>query len=163
MTNPLFYWTLVALCSGYVFIRGAAPERTGMAILVVGSILSTLSATADYAIRFRSLELGIFIIDLVALVAFVALALKANRFWPLWVAGFHLVGVATHAAMAANPEVVPRAYAMAQAFWAYPMLAAMVAGTWRHRGRLALHGEDPSWTSARRAAHDAPSNRGDSG
>ena len=146
MTNPLFYWTLLALCSVYVLLRGGAPERIGIAILITGSILSTASATANYALRFRQMEAGIFIVDVLGLVALVALALRANRFWPLWVAGFHLVAVATHAAMAASPDVVPRAYAMAQAFWGYPMLAAMVAGTWRHRDRLARYGEDPSWS-----------------
>lgn len=155
MTNPLFYWTLLTLCSAYAFIRGGSPERIGMAILVVGSILSTAFATANYALRFQQMEVGIFLVDVVGLFAFVALALRADRFWPLWVAGFHLVGVATHAAMAASPDVVPRAYAMGQAFWGYPMLAAMVAGTWRHRKRLALHGRDPAWSDFRSAAEGA--------
>ena len=144
MTDPLFYWILLALCSSYIFLRGAPPERIGIAILVVGSIVSVLSANA-YPARFRSMEIGIFLVDLAVLAAYVALALRADRFWPLWVAGFHLVGVATHTAMAASPDVVPRAYAIAQAFWGYPMLAAMVAGTWRHRNRLARFGEDASW------------------
>lgn len=163
MTNPLFYWILLTLCGAYVFIRGGVPERIGIAILVMGSILSTASATANYALRFRQMEAGIFLVDVVGLIALVALALRANRFWPLWVAGFHLVGVATHAAMAASPDVVPRAYAMAQAFWGYPMLAAMVAGTWRHRRRLARFGADEPWSgkpAARKEASDLGSSRG---
>ena len=165
MTNPLFYWTLLALCSVYVLIRGAAPERIGMAVLVVGSILSTASATAEYEVRFREMELGIFLVDVAVLVGFVALALRADRFWPLWVAGFHLVGVATHTAMMASEEVVPRAYAMGQAFWAYPILLAMVVGTWRHRQRLALYGSDPSWSdfAAGPANGKPPSRDGESG
>ena len=145
MTNPIFYWTLLALCSTYILAKGAPPERTGISILIIGSVLSVLSASA-YPMRFQHMEVGIFVVDLVGLIALVVLALRADRYWPIWVAGFHLVGVATHAAMAASPEVVPRAYAMAQAFWGYPMLAAMMAGAWRHRNRLARYGEDPSWS-----------------
>lgn len=151
MTNPLFYWILLALCSSYILLRGAAPERIGISILIVGSILSVLSANA-YPLRFQHMETGVFLVDLAVLVAYVALALRADRYWPIWVSGFHLVGVATHAAMAASPDVVPRAYAMAQSFWGYPMLAAMIAGTWRHCGRVSRYGDDPSWSDFRTGA-----------
>jgi hypothetical protein len=144
MTNPLFWWTLLALGSLYTFWRGGAPERVGMAILVIGSILSTLSLRA-MPVRFHDVEMGVFIVDIVALLLFVGLALAADRYWPLWVAGLQLVGVASHVLRLADADVIPWAYAITQSLWGYPILLAMVIGAARHRKRLTTLGADRSW------------------
>ena len=146
MTSPLFYWTLLALCSLYVFWRGGSPERVGMAVIVIGSILTTASSTANLGIRFHSIEMGMFIVDVVVLIAFVALALAADRYWPLWVAGLQLIGVATHTLMLTSPDMVPWVYAVTQSLWGYPILLAIVVGTARHRKRMVRRAVDPSWT-----------------
>jgi hypothetical protein len=156
VTKPIFYWIVLTLCAAYTIGRGGAPERAGMLIIGIGSIVTASVASAKAA-RFHTVETGIFIVDLVVLAAFVALALRANRYWPLWVAGFHLVGVTSHLAMIASAVVVPRVYAFVLALWAYPMLAIMVVGATRHRRRLAQFGEDLAWASllsARRAGQD---------
>ena len=148
MANQIFYWTVLILCAAYILRRGGAPERVGIAILVVGSLASTAAATADYGARFQSVEAGMFAVDVAVLAAYLVLAIKAERFWPLWVTGFHSVGVATHGAMLVSPDVVPWAYAVGQALWGYPMLLAQVIGTRRHQQRLAQFGADRSWTSS---------------
>jgi hypothetical protein len=145
MTSPLFYWSFLALCSLFILARGGAPERIGILVAAAASVLSTASVTRGMAERFSSLEVGVFAIDLVTLGAFLVLAARADRYWPLWVAGFHMVSVVTHAALMIDPSVVPRVYAFAQALWSYPILLAMVVGTIRHRRRLALYGADRSW------------------
>lgn len=145
MTSPLFYWGFLALCSLFILARGGPPERIGVLIAVVASVLSTASVTRGMAERFTTVEVGVLVIDLVTLGAFLVLAARADRYWPLWVAGFHMVSVVTHAALMIDPGVVPRVYAFAQALWSYPILLAMVVGTIRHRRRLALYGADKSW------------------
>ncbi|MDQ8756448.1 hypothetical protein RCO27_09420 [Sphingosinicella sp. LHD-64] len=146
MTTPLFYWTVLALCGLYVFWRGGAAERVGMGIVVVGSILTTLSASASLTVRFHSIEVGMFLVDVAVFVAFAALALFADRFWPLWVAGLQLVGTLSHTLVLASSQVVAWAYAVTQALWAYPILLIIVIGAARHHRRLKLSGADPSWT-----------------
>ena len=131
------YWLFLACCAGYAMLRGGQPERLGGIILIAGSVLSWAGASRE-AVRFHGMENGILLIDLAVLAAFLTLALKSDRFWPLWVTGFHLVAVLTHLALLADPTVVPRAYALAQGFWAYPMLIALAIGTniyRRTRGR----------------------------
>ena len=103
MTSPLFYWSFLALCSIYILARGGAPERLGILVAIVASVLSTASVTRGMASRFSSVEAGILIIDLITLVAFLALVARADRYWPLWVAGMHTVSVATHAAILIDP------------------------------------------------------------
>lgn len=145
MTTPLFYWTFLAICSAFITLRGGAPERTGIAIAIVASILSTASVTRGLGTRFSTVEIGVFLIDILTLFAFLALVAWADRFWPLWVAGMHTVSVVTHATVVIDPDVVPRVYAFTQALWCYPIILAMVIGTIRHRQRLALYGADRSW------------------
>jgi hypothetical protein len=132
----LFYLVvLVAVCS-YAGWQGGWPERTGAAIMVLGSILSVVAATSFYP-GWRSPEAGIFIVDLLVLAAFGNLALYSDRFWPIWVTSFHLIAVIIHVATLADRSVAALAYANAQEFWAYPMLVGLAIGTWNHKHRQA--------------------------
>jgi hypothetical protein len=134
-------------CWLYALLRGGGPERAVATGVLVGSILTALVAT-DPAHRFRSVELGIFLVDVVALIAFVIVALRAERFWPLWVAALQAIGTAGHAVKLADPHVIRWGYAFVLAFWSYPMLFLIIFGTWRHQKRLKLRGADKSWSSS---------------
>ena len=144
--NIVVYQLLLLACWAYALMRGGTPERMGTTILVAGSYL-TLAAASAFQIGFRSVEVGILIVDLLCSVAFLALALRADRFWPLWVAALQVVGTAVHAARFVDPDIVGRTYAFMLAIWSYPMILLMIIGTWRHRQRLARFGVDKSWSS----------------
>ena len=61
---------------------------------------------------------------------------KAERFWPLWVAGLQLTTVISHGLKAVHFDLLPQAYAAAARFWVYPIFLIIVIGTWRtHRFR----------------------------
>jgi hypothetical protein len=141
------YLTILLACWLYALFKGAAPERIGACVIGIGSVLSLVAASSPGA-RFGSVEIGVFLVDLVALAVFVGLALLAERHWPLWVAALQVIGTAGHAAKLADPEVIPLAYAFVLAFWVYPMLLLIVLGTWNHQRRLAKFGVDKSWSSS---------------
>lgn len=145
--NTLVYTSLLMLCWVYALWRGGTPERIGATILVVGSFL-TAAAIDDGRGRFQGVEVGVVVIDILCSLAFVALALRADRFWPLWLAALQVGGTAGHAVKFIDPHIIPRAYAFMLAAWAYPMLVLLFAGTWRHRRRLARFGFDKSWSPA---------------
>lgn len=146
MFNGKLYYVLLALCWIYALVRGGLPEQIGAAIIVIGSQLSVAALSANAA-RFRSVETGLLVVDVATLISMVFLALRADRYWPLWVAALQVLGTAGHALKFADPEVIRRAYAFILAFWSYPMLALLVSGTWRHQQRLARFGSDQSWSS----------------
>ena len=146
MLNGLVFAVLLIGCCGYAFARGGAPERIGAAILAIGSVL-TLAAVSARGSRFHSVENGIFLVDAAAFAAFVVLALRAERFWPLWIAALQGIGLAGHGVKLADPGVIWRIYAFALAFWSYPMLFLLVLGTWNHQKRLTRFGVDRSWSS----------------
>jgi len=44
------------------------------------------------------------------------------------------------------PELLPQAYFVIAAIWAYPMLIVLTIGTYRHQQRLRRFGVDRSWS-----------------
>jgi len=85
--------------------------------------------------RFQGLEAGVLIVDLTVLAGFIAVALRSDRFWPLWMAGVQTTTVMGHVIKQADPLLMPSAYAASLSFWAYWTLAILAAGVWRHSRR----------------------------
>ncbi len=73
--------------------------------------------------------------DGLALAAFTALALRSERFWPLWVAGLQLTTLVAHLLKAVELDLMPHAYAAAARLWVYPIFLIIVVGTWRSHQR----------------------------
>lgn len=96
--------------------------------MLIGSILSVPAASLIGSL-WTSPEIGILGVDLLVLFALVILSLTSDRFWPLWMTGIQLTSVAIHFAAMVEISIVPRAYALAQGFWAYPMLGILLIGT----------------------------------
>ena len=117
-----------------VVAQGRRVERLTAAVLVLAAIASPLVQTTGFV----DLEIGIMLVDVTALVFLVVVASVSDRFWPLWAAGFQLVGVLVHVARLAKSDVWFFAYSNAEIFWAYPVYLALMVGTLaeaRHRPR----------------------------
>lgn len=152
----LVFVGLLAACCLYAALRGGAPERIGAAIFAGGSVLSHLAYILSSR-HFHGLEGGILLVDVATFFAFAALAMRANRFWPIWMTGLLGIGIVAHLAMELNPLILPYAYRFVLSAWSYPMLALIAIGTWQHRRRLKRFGADPSWSSfSRRPGRDSP-------
>ena len=145
--NQILHWSLLASLAAFVFWRGSAPERLAMAAWVVNSILSFGPIKSGLG-AFETLQVGVFIIDVATLIFLVWLSLKADRFWLLWMTGFHLWGICARIAISLVPSLNPTAYAIGQAVGGYAILATMLAGTIQHRKRLRAHESDSSWSSS---------------
>ena len=82
--------------------------------------------------------MGIFIVDAATFAGFAYIALRSERFWPLWLSGLQLTTVFAHAMKAIQLDLMPQAYAAAARFWVYPIFLVIVIGTWRsYRRRVA--------------------------
>jgi len=148
--NYYFNGLLLAVCL-YAFALGGGPERLGAAVYATACIASHFVFSAAPS-KFQSVEIGVFIIDVVLFVAFAAIAVRANRFWPIWVSALLGLGVLAHLARWAGPDTIPWAYQLAMSIWSYPILAIIAIGTFNHRKRLARSGTDRSWSSSSRAS-----------
>ena len=143
--DPRFFWAFLAISALFVFLRGGAPERVGMAIAIAASVCSFVAGTLEGR-EFASPEISVFIVDLAVLAAFALLALKADRFWPIGVAALQIGGVTSHFAAAASSGVIAWVYSIGQALWGYPIILLIVWGSVRHRRRLNKSGADRSWS-----------------
>ncbi len=143
LRHGLFDLLLLGTC-GYALLRGSLPERLGAMIALGGTALTILVASA-YATRFRHVETGVFLVDLLVFAAFTWLAIRSTRFWPVWIAGLQGATIVEHAVRLAAPGILPRAYMDAVALWSYPILVLLVVGTIRHRRRVRQLGSDPAW------------------
>lgn len=135
--------SLIVGC-GYAAVRGGSPERWGALALIVTAVLSNLAAYASQR-HFVSPDLGLIVVDLIYLAAAVALALRAQRYWPMWIAALQLDVILTHL-LKFSSFAPPFSYAFALWLWGIPMPLLIGWGAWRHRQRIKQWGLDPAWT-----------------
>ncbi len=135
MLSPLAYFLVLFAVCGYAFARGRSDERFAAGVCIVASIASVV-VMSPLTGRYSGIEAGVFIVDLLALAGFVAIALRTDRFWPLWVAGLQLTTLVAHLLKAIQLDLMPHAYAAAARFWVYPIFLIIVIGTWRSHQRV---------------------------
>lgn len=146
MTRMAFFAILLLVSSGYAIWRGGAPERT-VGASMLAAYLATLFSHSEFAVRFTQVEVGVLIIDIMLMIVLAAVALKADRAWPIVLAGLHLTTVGAHAVRMIEPSMIEVTYAVMLSMWSYPMIVALAVGTWRHRRRLRVHGYDRDWSA----------------
>jgi hypothetical protein len=139
--HKYIFWALLLLTCGYALWRGRKYEQLAAVICIAASIISVL-ARAPLHQRYAGIEVGDLIVDAAVLLAFVTIALRSDRFWPLWVAGLQLTLSLSHLFKVIQPNLVPIAYAAAERFWSYPTLIIIAIGAWRQHRR---HATLPEW------------------
>jgi hypothetical protein len=143
-----YFLTLLVVATLYALWAGGGPERVGATVYAVSVTATFLIMKAQQPQPWLNLEVGVFIVDAVTFLAFIPLALRADRFWPLWVTAFLGLGVLGHVARLVTPDTFWRAYAMVLTIWSYPILVTMMLGTFLHRRRLARNVVDRSWVNS---------------
>lgn len=135
-TVPVMRVTLYYLLLSSVLLlclwRGRGEERAAAIICVAGTLLTVLAAS-PLATRFSGFETSQFLIDLGVLLAFLVVALRSTRFWPLWVTGLQLTATSVHLLMLFYQGLMSFVVAAALAFWSYPILILIAVGAWRTR------------------------------
>lgn len=95
-------------------------------VMILGSVLSFSSyyfGTKDWNENIFS----ILWIDFTAAIAFAIIALRSEKFWPLWVAGMQIGALASHLAAYLNVGAVPYAMGVLQGSWAWVQLLILLA------------------------------------
>ncbi|MFC7536531.1 hypothetical protein ACFQPG_04025 [Sphingomonas sp. GCM10030256] len=137
----LFYILLTALAL-FAARRGGREERIAANVCLLATIATSL-LLSPLSTRFAAIELGVALIDVGVLAAFVAIALRSARFWPLWVAGIQLTTVMGHLLKAVQPKLIPMAYGTALVFWSYVILLIIAVAILRTPAVRQLQGEQP--------------------
>jgi len=138
----------------YACWKGGAPEKLAAVSMSIASIASLLT-NVGAALPFTHVPLALLWIDTCLLVALVALAAFADRFWPIWMAACHLVTVAAHGARAYSQNIEAFAYWLTIGKTSYPVVLILIIGIWRHHQRQHRRMPEYDWTFERRDTHAA--------
>jgi len=122
----LLFWSLVLLCGGFAAAYGGRAGRR-IALIYFAACLATSWVTRD-ELAWLHPHLPAFAVDLVLLGALGWVALRSDRWFPVWFTGLHLVAVTSHLASIVAPEFSPRVYFLVQALWSIPMLLTLAIG-----------------------------------
>jgi hypothetical protein len=143
MSRPAIYAALLLGVCAYAFWRGRADERWAAATCLAASLIS-VALLGPVHLRYSDVEIGVLIIDLLAFSAFTWIALRSDRFWPLWMAGLQLTTTLGHLMKAVDTDLLPIAYGAALRLWSYPILIILAIGTWRSHQRGRSRGRAPA-------------------
>jgi hypothetical protein len=128
----LLYYSLLMAVVLLAFVRGRRDEQMAALTCVVGTAL-TVAVSHILQDRFTRFDAAAFGIDVLVLAAFLFIALRSDRFWPLWVSGLQLVATTVHLLKILDPGLMQFVFAAALAFWSYPILLFIGVGAWRTR------------------------------
>lgn len=136
MANFLFQVALLLLVVVYALKRGGRPERH-VAIILLGMFLVNIGYAAinGHWTKYDGIPWFRVGLDFVALALVLAIALRADRWWPLWVASVQLLSVLAHLLRIVDAGLPPLAYAIMER-WPY-MIAIVITGvgTYLHHRR----------------------------
>jgi hypothetical protein len=99
-------------------------------LVAAAFVVATLASNAANVSLYSRTETGILFIDIALLAGLMVVALRSDRFWPMYATAFQLVAVTVHVASMTEQGSFAWAYAVALTFWTYPVLLALMAGTW---------------------------------
>lgn len=131
---PNLFRILLALVALYALLRGKRDEQHVGIIFVIGVVASELVLPPIHE-RYAGVETNLMLVDLAVFAGFLLVALRSDRFWPLWIAGLQLTAILGHILKMVDVHLFAQAYAAALFFWAYPMLLILAIGTWRSHRR----------------------------
>jgi hypothetical protein len=131
-------------CLAYVISVGGRPERAAIMAQLV-ALLFSLIAVSFRSIPGRSLPIGLALVDLALAVALTLLATRANRLWPIVLAGMQVATVFAHLAKLLSFPLPAAGYVIFVQFWSWPMLIVTAIGTYKHHERTRRLGQEPDW------------------
>ena len=144
-------WLEAALVAGLVLASwrwGRGPERTLALVLAWFMVADPVNhALFSKPAELSSLDAGHVVIDGVAFVVAIFVALYANRMYTLWFAAFQSMAMLAHLARELTRGVAPLAYAMMYIGPFFFQIIVLMLGLWFHHRRERRFGPYRSWRS----------------
>ncbi|MET0373363.1 MAG: hypothetical protein ABW128_03780 [Rhizorhabdus sp.] len=134
--RQITYGVLIWAIFVYSLRKGSSDERLVAGGIIVMAYLSLfVRMITDSA--YEKIQLSTLSIDSGVLLLLMFIALRSNRFWPLWMAAMQSLVVLAHLAPLV-PHMVPWGYWRAVTIWSWPMSILLGFAIYqRHRDRAA--------------------------
>lgn len=148
MPSRIIVFNVVQLAASFYALRwGGAPERwTAWMMAAAAALTALLPYNAD--VSFQSINPTTFAVDVILMLGLCGLAIRADRYWPMWMAALQLIAIAVHVVRGIDPTILPVVYNRSVGKVAYPMILLLVIGTRRHASRLNA-GAERDWSPLR--------------
>jgi hypothetical protein len=149
MIHVVAFHAAFLACAWYALTAGGRPERAAMLAQAVALILTLSTRFIHVSGDFASLRVWWAITDGLLLLALTLIALRADRLWPIVLAGLQLSASFVHLTKTLFPDLPASGYAVFLQMWAWPMLAVTAWGTRRHQKRVRCFGSERDWKAKR--------------
>jgi hypothetical protein len=135
------------LLAAAIWRWGGGPERWMIGIFLATMVLPIYVV---WSLGIQLVEAGpyaplVVMVDVTAAALYLAIALHANRNYPLWVAGFQLVAIVAHMVKAMIDTISPLAFAILVIGPSYGQLLVIFGGFVRHVLRERRFGPYREW------------------
>ena len=127
-----FALAFALVACGYAIWKGGRPEKIGGVAMLLAWIIQPFAVDTK---AWLNPQYAAFATDVPLLAVLVWLALRGDRWWPMWASVFQFLGMLMAVIIVADPRVRPVAYAAAMVMWSYLTVIALVVGTWREAGK----------------------------
>lgn len=131
------FWACLLLVFVAAWRWGGSAERTVATMYLLAALL-TLAARFPGTSRFTTLQVVPAAIDVALLIGLVIVAVRVDRWWPIWSAALQLTTVLGHIAMMQGAGTKPFAYFMTVVSSAFPSLILLAVGILNHRRRMKI-------------------------
>ena len=144
-SSVAIYLTLFVATVVYSLLKGGGPERAGGVIMLYTFVLQG----GHYFItqpEFLDVDPASLLVDIIMLIGFGAIAMSADRKWPLFATALVLLALGVgHFGRFVAPEIFSYAYALSKTTPTWMILLLLVFGTRRHQTRIRRLGADSDW------------------
>lgn len=131
----------------FALTKGGAPERLCAIVFVLMAALQ-YSGSFAFGRVFEAVDLVSLAVDLLGALAFTAVALVADRLWPLLISAMQLISCVSHFGREIAPKVEPLVYSVLRSGPTLAALVILAVGTILHQRRVLKQGMDASWISS---------------
>ena len=129
----------------FAYLRGSTPEKLGATIVALNMCVDLLLRQLHGGWDFSAFNSSRFLIDVTELCLLLALALRANRVWPIFSAATQMVAVAGNLAVWGSGGGMQLAYWAVTQMPLFGQIAALATGTYLHVRRQAVVGPYRDW------------------
>ena len=130
-------------------VWGAGPEKASAGtfayMLLVNFPLHWILGPGRH---YSTVDYGVLFTDATAAAMFLAIALRANRMYTLWLAGLQMISLASHPIREIDARMLPLAYSVMSIAPSYLELIVIAGGLACHVRRVRRYGPYRSWLSS---------------
>lgn len=138
---------MMAVSFAFAIWKGGAPERLCAWVILLMAVAQYVGFALIGRV-FKTLDVVSLSVDLIGLVGMTAIALHANRTWPLWTSAMQLLSCASHLGRDISDRVEPLVYSILKSAPTFLVFLILMIGTAMHQLRLRKLGQDTDWVGS---------------